>query len=118
MNTVPDIILDINRGCLANNLIEDKFRYRLVYFVSEGDKSSKHYVDTPYDGLWEALGNIIRGNLTATNAVIIAAVTVRKNGESISLLNRAYGFDLSGYFRKICEAKEKDNMISFRCGAR
>ena len=37
MYTVSDIIAGINRGCIANNMIEDRFRYRIIYFVNEGN---------------------------------------------------------------------------------
>lgn len=30
------------------------------------------------------------------------------HGKTVSLLNRSYGFNLSEYFRKICEEKEKE----------
>lgn len=65
----------------------------------------KHYIDTRYDGFCQALKNIIRGNLTTTNTVVIAAIIIRKNGKNISLLSRSYGFSLDGYFQKICEEK-------------
>lgn len=61
--------------------------------------------DTRYDGFCQALKNIIRGNLTTTNTVVIAAIIIRKNGKNISLLSRSYGFSLDGYFQKICEEK-------------
>lgn len=28
MYTISDILMDIDRGCLANNMIEDRFTYR------------------------------------------------------------------------------------------
>ena len=46
MYTVSDIIMDINRGCTANNMVEDQFSYRIIFFVNEGNKGSKHYIDT------------------------------------------------------------------------
>lgn len=91
------------------------FSYRVVYFINFESKSEKHYADTRYGGLRIALENIIRGNLTTTNAV--AALTARKNGETVSLLSRAYGFNLSECFRKICEEKKEsisDNYGSMR----
>lgn len=80
MVTVSDIITDINRGCIANNMVEDRFRYRIIYFVNEGDNSSKYYIDTAYNGLRRSLENIIRSNLSLTNSVVIAETTVLKNG--------------------------------------
>ena len=37
MVTISDILKDIERGCTANNLKEECFSYRLVYFVNEGN---------------------------------------------------------------------------------
>ncbi len=101
MYTVSDIVSDIACGCMANNMIEDRFSYRIIFFVNEGKKGTKHYIDSTYSGLRKALENIIRGNLSLTNTVVISAVTVRKNGEIVSLLSRAYLFSLDGYFRQI-----------------
>lgn len=108
MFTISDILEDISRGCIANNMVETEFSYRLVYFINFGNGSEKHYIDTRYDGLRTTLENIIRGNLTTTNSIVLAAVTARKNGEIVSLLSRSYPFSLSEYFQKICEAKEKE----------
>ena len=108
MYTVSNIVEDIQRGILAHNMVETCFSYRIVYFVNENGKGTKFCVDTPYGGLRMALENIVKENLTATNSIVISAVTTRKNGETISLLSRAYGFSLSEYFRKICEEKEKE----------
>lgn len=101
MITISNIIEDIDRGCLAHNMVEDCFSYRIIFFVNEGDKGSKFYADTPYSGLRKALESIIRDNLSMTNTVVIAAVTVRKNGETVSLLSRPYSFSLDGFFRQI-----------------
>ena len=101
MYTISDIIADINRGCIANNMVEDMFRYRIIFFVNEGDNSSKHYIDTPYDGLRRSLENIIRGYLSVTNNLVIAETTVLKNGKSVCLQSRSYSFSLDGYFRQI-----------------
>ena len=113
MYTISDILADIQRGITANNLNEDYFSYRLVYFVNDVGRGTKFRVDTSYDGLRSALENIIRGHLSTTNTVVVAAVTVRKNRESISLLNRSYSYSLDGYFQKICETNEKDNINSY-----
>ena len=76
MNTISDILMDIDRGCLANNMIEDCFTYRIVYFVNEGNNGKKYYLDSSYRDLWKSLESIIRGNLTLTNNVVIAETTV------------------------------------------
>lgn len=101
MFTISDIITDINRGITANNMVETEFSYRVVFFVRESNGSSKHYIDTAYDGLREALENIVKENLSLTNSVVIAAVTVWKGGKSVSLQSRSYGFSLNEYFRRI-----------------
>lgn len=41
MYTVSDILADIDRGCMANNMIEDMFSYRIIYFVNEGKQGNK-----------------------------------------------------------------------------
>lgn len=101
MYTVSDIITDINRGCMANNMVEDRFRYRIIYFVNEGSNGSKYYIDTAYNGLRKALENIIRKNLSLTNSVIIAETTVLKGGKCVCLQKRSYSFSLDGYFRQL-----------------
>lgn len=101
MYTVSDIIADINRGCFAHNMIEDKFSYRIVFFVNDGNNGWKNYMDTSYGGLRAALENIVRGNMTMTNSIVLAAVTARNNGKTVSLLSRSYSFGLSGYFKQI-----------------
>lgn len=101
MVTISDIIADIDRGCVINNMVETEFSYRIVYFINTRNGSEKHYIDTLYDGLRAALENIIRGNLTTTNNIVIATVTTRKSGETVSLLSRSYSFSLSEYFRQI-----------------
>lgn len=116
MFTISNILNDVDSGILAHNMMENMFSYRLVYFVNSVSENEKHYIDTRYGGLRQALENIIRGNLTTTNTVVLAAVTVRKNGEVISLLGRTYAFSLDGYFQKICE--EKVESISSNYGRR
>lgn len=108
MYTVSSIVEDIQRGILAHNMVEDCFSYRIVYFVNENDIGRKCYVDTSYGGLRTALENIIRGNLTTTNTVVVAAVTVRKDREIVSLLSKSYKFNLDGYFRQIIGEKENE----------
>ena len=109
MYTVSDIIRDIDRGCLANNMVEDMFQYRIIFFVNEGNKGYKHYIDTPYDGLRRTLENIIRGYLSVTNNLVIAETTVLKNGKSVCLQSRSYSFSLDGYFRQISGGYQNRN---------
>lgn len=114
MNTVLDVLVDINNGILAHNMVETYFSYRLVYFINENRKSEKHYIDTRYDGLRKTLENIIRGNLTTTNNIVVAQTTVRKSGETVSLLSRPYSFSLSEYFRKVCDEKTENCISDYR----
>ena len=101
MFTISNILEDIDRGIMAHNMVETEFSYRIFFFVRENSKSSKHYIDTAYDGLRETLESIIRDYLSLTNCVVIAAVTVRKNGQPVSLQSRSYGFSLDAYFKQI-----------------
>lgn len=101
MFTISDILADIDRGCAANNMIEDCFSYRIVFFVNEGNKGSKYYIDTPYDGLRRGLEGIVREHLTVTNSIAIAQTTVLKNGKCVCLQSRSYVFSLDGYFKQI-----------------
>lgn len=101
MFTISDIITDIDRGCMANNMVEDKFSYRIIFFVNESKRSSKHYVDTTYGDLRGALENIIRENLSLTNSIVIAETTVLKDGKCVRLQSRSYAFSLNEYFERI-----------------
>lgn len=101
MVTIDDIVSDITCGCAIHNLNENCFSYRIVYFVNEENKSIKRYVDTSYSGLRQSLENIVRGNLSTTNSIVISAVTVRKNEKCICLLSRSYRFCLDDYFRQV-----------------
>lgn len=122
MFTISNIIEDIDRGCAANNMVETEFSYRVVFFVREGNKSSKHYIDTAYDGLRETLESIVKDYLSLTNNIIIAAVTVRKGGKSVSLQSRSYGFSLDEYFQMInggCrDDRRRGNIMCGRYAAR
>lgn len=110
MHTISSILMDIDRGCLANNMVENKFSYRIVYLVNESNSSFKYSIDTPYSGLREALENIIRNNLSLTNSVVISEITVQKDEDLISLQSRPYSFSLDGYFRQIKgECRDKKN---------
>ncbi|MDE6607018.1 MAG: hypothetical protein K2K54_04580 [Lachnospiraceae bacterium] len=101
MFTISNILEDIDRGCAANNMVENMFSYRIVYFVNENGKGEKYYIDTLYSGLRKSLENIIRSNLSLTNSVVIAETTALKNGKSVGLQSRSYSFSLDGYFRQI-----------------
>ena len=101
MFTISNIIEDVSRGCTAQNMVEDKFTYRIVFFVNEGNKGTKHYVDTTYNGLRKSLENIIRSNLSLTNSVVIAQITALKNGKCVCLQSRSYLFSLDEYFKRI-----------------
>ena len=117
MYTISDIIADINRGCIANNMVEDMFRYRIIFFVNDGNNSSKHYIDTPYNGLRRSLENIIRGYLSVTNNLVIAETTVLKNGKSVCLQSRSYSFSLDGYFKQINgECRNSNRNRNIMCG--
>lgn len=101
MFTISDILADIDRGCTAHNMVEDRFSYRIVFFVNDGNCSEKHYVDTVYGGLRKSLENTIRNNLSVTNKVVITEITALKNSECVRLQSRSYTFSLDGYFRQI-----------------
>lgn len=105
MYTITNILQDVDSGIAANNMIENYFTYRLVYFINSKDRSEKHYVDVLYGDLRMALERIIRGNLSTTNTVVIAQTTVLKNRESICLQSRSYSFNLDRYFQQICDEK-------------
>lgn len=107
MFTISDILIDIQRGITANNMVETCFSYRIVYYVNESGTGRKFHTDTLYGDLRRSLETIIRRNLTTTNTVVVAAVTTRKNGETVSLTSRPYGFNLNEYFRRICEESGK-----------
>lgn len=92
---------DLDSGIAANNMVETCFSYRIIFYINENGKGAKHYIDTTYDSLRESLENIVRNNLTLTNSIVVAAVTTLKDGKCIRLLNRAYGFSLEEYLRRI-----------------
>jgi len=93
--------MDINRNCMANNMAEDRFSYRIIFFVNEGSRSSKYYIDTRYGNLRKSLERIIRNNLSLANRVVIAEITVLKERNCVCLQSRPYPFSLDEYFRKI-----------------
>lgn len=101
MYTVSDIIADINRGCMANNMIEDMFSYRIIFYVNEGNKGTKHCIDSQYKDLRKSLESIVRNNLSLTNNLVIAETTVLKNGKCVCLQSKSYSFSLDSYFKQI-----------------
>lgn len=109
MYTISNIIADIDRGCLSNNMVEDRFSYRIVFFVNENRKGTKHYIDTSYDGLRKSLESIIREYLSVTNNIVVAETTALKNGKCVSLLSRSYAFSLEEYFHQIYGRCKSDN---------
>lgn len=116
MYTISNIIADIDRGCLSNNMVEDRFSYRIVFFVNENGKGTKHYIDTSYDNLRKSLEGIIRGHLSVTNNIVIAETTALKNGKCVSLLGRSYAFSLEGYFHQIygrCKSDSENRNITY-----
>lgn len=112
MYTISDILRDIDRGCTAHNMIEDRFSYRIVYFVNENGIGRKHYVDTMYDSLRKALENIIRNNLSLTNNVVIAETTTLMNKQCIRLQSRSYSFSLDEFFKRI-NGERSDNKYRY-----
>lgn len=112
MYTVSSILNDVDRGIMAHNMEETCFTYRIIFYINENDIGRKCYVDTSYDGLRKILENIIKKNLTTSNTVVISAVTTLKDGKCVSLLSRAYGFNLSKYFQQIVGEREKNNVNS------
>lgn len=109
MYTISNIVEDISRGCTANNMVEDRFSYRIIFFVNKGDTGSKHYVNTVYADLRKELENIIRNHLSLNSNVVIAQTTVRKNGEIVCLQSRAYSFSLEEYFKQISGISRDNN---------
>lgn len=109
MFTISNILEDIDRGCAANNMVENMFLYRIVFFVNENGKGEKYYIDTPYSGLRKSLENIIRNHLSLTNSIVIAETTALKNGKCVCLQSRSYSFSLDEYFRKISGGCKDNN---------
>lgn len=116
MYTISDIISDIDRGCIANNMTEDRFSYRIVFFVNENGKGTKRYIDTSYDDLRKSLESIIRGYLSVTNNIVIAETTALKNGRCVCLQSRAYSFSLDEYFRRLqgeCRENSRNECVMY-----
>lgn len=103
MFTISDIVADIDRGCLANNMTEDRFSYRIIFFVNENGNGNgtKHYIDSRYGDLRKSLETIIREYLSVTNNIVIAETTALKNGRCVCLQSRSYSFSLDEYFKRL-----------------
>ena len=116
MYTISDIITDIDRGCLSNNMVEDRFSYRIIFFVNENRRGTKRYIDSKYDDLRKSLESIIREHLSITNNIVIAETTALKNGKCVSLLSRSYVFSLEEYFHQIygrCKSDSENRNITY-----
>lgn len=116
MYTVSDILADIDRGCMANNMIEDMFSYRIIFYVNEGNRGTKHYMDSQYRDLRKSLENIVRNNLSLTNNLVIAETTVLKNGKCICLQSKSYSFSLDSYFKQISGEYKGNRSENIMCG--
>lgn len=101
MFTVTDIVSDISRGCAVNNLNEDRFSYRIIFYTNEHGIGTRHYTDTAYGDLRKNLENIIRNNLSLTNTLVITQTTVLLNGKCVCLQSRSYKFSLEEYFKQL-----------------
>lgn len=101
MYTISDIMADVDRHCTINNLNEDSFSYRIIYYIKEGNTGKRCCVDAAYKDLQKAMESIIRKNLSMENSVSISGVTVRNKGKCVCLLGRAYKFSLEEYFCQI-----------------
>lgn len=113
MYTVADILTDIEKGCLANNMIEEMYSYRIIFYVNEGNKGTKHYVDSSYFELRKTLETIVRDNLSLTNNIVIAETTVLKNGKRVCLQSKSFLFSLESYFRLISGASIENRNTSY-----
>lgn len=101
MYTVTDIIEDVRKGCLVNNIVESRVIYRITFYINEGHSGRKYYVNSSYRDLRKSLENIIRDNLTLTNNIVIAGTSALKNGKCVHLQSKSYAFSLEEYFRRV-----------------
>lgn len=117
MYTVSDILEDVSRGCTANNMLEDRFQYRVIFCIQENGTETMHYIDTIYSGLRKTLENIVRNHLSVTNSVVITEITALKNGRCIHLQSRTYSFSLNGYFKQLSgECRNGNRYRNVVCG--
>lgn len=101
MFTISDIMADISRGCARNNLNENAFSYRIIYYTNERGVGTKHYENCSYDDLRKTLEAIVKNNLSLTNTLVIAQTTILLNGHCVCLQSRSYGFSLEEYFKQL-----------------
>ena len=101
MNTVADIVKDISRGCTANNIVEEKFVYQIIFYINANGRGCQRTVDCYYRELRRVLEEIIKDNLTLTNNIVIANTVARKNGKWVQLQSKGYYFSLEEYFKLI-----------------
>lgn len=116
MYTVSDILADINRGCMANNMVENMFSYRIIFYVNDGNRGTKYHIDSRYSDLRKTLENIIRSNLSLTNNLVIAETTALKNGRCICLQSKSYSFSLDSYFKQISGEYRGNRSENIMCG--
>lgn len=109
MFTISNIIADIDKGCARNNLNEECFSYRIMFFINEGGIGTKHYTDSTYEGLRKTLENIVRENISLTNSISIAQTTIQMNGRCVCLQSRSYSFNLDEYFQWITGKQKRRN---------
>lgn len=115
MHTISDIVADVERHCAIYNMMEDRFSYRIVYYVNEGGVGIKHYIYSTYDGLRRTLETIVKNNLSLENTLVFAQTTVRKDGACVCLQSRSYKFSLEGYFQVIYgRQKRRDDICNGR----
>lgn len=86
---------------MANNMMEDRFSYRIIFFINDENRSKKYYIDTRYRDLRKSLESIIKNHLSLTNTIVIAETTVLKGGKCVYLQSRSYSFTLEEYFKQI-----------------
>lgn len=101
MYTTHEIMLDFKRGCLAYNIIEDRFIYRISYYVNRDRVGRRYYCTVSYDEMQQAIVGIIKKHLTWETDVVISGITAKKGTETMKLLSRSYPFSLETYFAYI-----------------
>ena len=111
MLTIKEIISDVERGCLANNIVEEKFLYHISYCIKRGEVRKKQYCTADFRGMQQAIAEIIKKNLTLENDIVITDISTNKGAEKIRLLRRSYPFSLEKYF-EIIEGRANNGKIN------
>lgn len=111
MFTISDVLQDISRGCALNNLNENAFSYRIIYYTNEHDVGTKHYANCRYGDLRKTLETIVKNNLSLENTLVFAQTTIWKDRVCVCLQSRSYGFSLDEYFCQIYGKSKKRNTI-------